>query len=72
DEAQVIVIKNSSGNVIDTIVTKNAHYVSTDWEYYYYNVEECGTITFEASVKNGVDNISDGYLAIDAVTITHP
>ncbi|NFL60032.1 hypothetical protein FDB62_12825 [Clostridium botulinum] len=73
DEAQVIVIKNSSGNVIDTIVTKNAHYVSTDWEYYSYNVEECGTITFEASVKNVREPIlPDGYLAIDAVTITHP
>ncbi|WP_252229109.1 hypothetical protein [Clostridium sp. ZBS15] len=73
DEAQVIVVKNSSGDVIDTIVTQNAHYVSTNWEPYHYDVTVCGRITLEASVEEAPTiEPPYGYLAIDAVTVTHP
>ncbi|WP_315082100.1 hypothetical protein [uncultured Clostridium sp.] len=72
DEAQAILIKSSTGSVIATIATKSAPYVSNNWELQSYTFTECGTITFEATVKNTIDNKIDGHLAIDAVTITHP
>lgn len=69
DEAMVVSIKTEGGATLGS-VTHTANYISEDWETFAWDVGAYhGCITFEAKVKNTVDEIATPYLAIDNVQI---